>query len=528
MSPRQPSRPTLRLLLILALAAGVLLPAFEAGASTLPQGVSGTLSGAGQGAIQGTLMIEPLDSATFLPGGYTVSGDGTPGQCQWPCRQYDTAPDGSFNVPLEPGPYWVRFTAPGWASEWWGDSPLRVGSEMTVTADTFTNQNTVLTHGGSVSGTIAQASGVHDGWVEAWVADSTFPGGYFQMNAAWADENGTYVVPNLPDAAYRVHFVNHLTKLEGWWHNQDTVGTADPVTITAGTAISGLDPTLVPFGSISGRVTRAFDGTAVAGATVDIFRQTEPYRWMPESDQAMTAPNGTFTLPVRSGAYRVRFSAGTDLRTAYWNSSLNDPGGTEAVVAIGEQTAGVDQALEPIAAINKTAPTVYGIQRVGHTVTATNGTWYPAAPGYGNDFSFRWTRDGVVVGYRKSYTLRAGDYGRVLHVRVTTNFAGYASTDAFAQTGPIASGTFKVTSQPKLFGAHTVGSPLYVLRLFNLPTATVRYHWYRSGHRIVGATGSRYHLVATDRGHWITVRITLSRYGYTTLVLALTTGEPIR
>ncbi|MFL6109191.1 MAG: hypothetical protein ACJ72L_19700 [Marmoricola sp.] len=472
------------------------------------------------------LMIEALDSATFMPGGYTVGGTHTPGECEAPCRYYDTAADGTFNVPLEPGQYWVRFAAPGWASKWWGDSSLRAGTEMTVTANTFAQQDPVLQHGGSISGTISQASGVHDGWVEAWVADPSFDGGYFVMNSVWADDNGSYQIPNLPDASYRIHFVNNLTKLEGWWHGKDTAGGADPVTIAAGATVTDIDPTLAAFGSISGHVTRAFDGTAVGGETVQVFRETEPSRWIQEPDETVSAPDGTYALPLRSGTYRVRFSGGADLRDAYWNSTLNNPGGSTPVVAINQPTAGVDEALEPITAINTTAPTVFGIQRVGHTATATNGTWYPAAPGYGNDFSYRWTRDGIVVGYSKSYTLRTGDYGRVLHVRVTPNY--YASTNAFAQTGVIAKGTFKLTSRPKLYGARTVGSSLYVLGLTSSPTASVHYRWYRDGHRILGATSLRHRLVAADRGHRITVRITLSRTAYTTLDLSLTTSGAVR
>jgi len=515
------------LLLVLVFALSLLLPAVGARATTLPQGVSGTLKGDGQGAIQGTLMIEPLDSATPMYGGYTTSGNATLDQCQSPCRDYDTAPDGTFNVPLAPGQYWVRFTAPGWAPEWWGDSPLRVGSELTVASETFSAQDAVLAHGGSISGTIAQVSGVHDGWVEAWAADSTFPGGYLLMTSVWAGADGAYTIPNLPDAAYRVHFVNHLTKLEGWWHSKDTIGGADPVAIAAGATVSGIDPTLATFGSISGRVTRAFDGTAVAGATVDVFRETEPSHWIQEPEETVTAPNGTYTLPLRSGTYRVHFSGGNDLKNGYWDNSLTFGDGSDALVAIGQQTTGVDDALEPRAVINKTAPSVYGIQRVGHTLTATNGTWYPAATGYSYDFRYRWTRDGVVVGYGKTYTLRAGDYGRVLHVRVIASRGGYEPTTVFTQTGVIAKGTFKLVSRPKLYGARAVGSSLYVLDLISSPSASLHYRWYRDGHRILGATGSRYHLVAADRGHRITVRITLSRTAYTTLVLSIATASAV-
>ncbi|MFL6109192.1 MAG: hypothetical protein ACJ72L_19705 [Marmoricola sp.] len=94
-------------MLILAIAVGVLVQAF-AGATTLPQGVSGTLSGAGNGAMRGTLMIELLDPATDMYDGYSMSGTETPGECQYPCRFYDTEADASFNVPLAPGQYWIR------------------------------------------------------------------------------------------------------------------------------------------------------------------------------------------------------------------------------------------------------------------------------------------------------------------------------------------------------------------------------------------------------------------------------------
>ncbi len=524
MTPRQPSRLITRLLLVLSLVSGILLSAVGAGATALPQGIKGTLTGAGQGAIQGTLMIEPLDSATDMYDGYSMSGSETPGECQYPCRFYDTASDGSFNVPLAPGEYWIRFAAQGWASEWWGSSSVREGSEVTITAGAYVNQGVELVHGGSVSGTIAQAEGVHDGWVEVWVADSSFPGGYFLMKTAWADANGDYSVPNLPDAAYRVHFVNKLTKLEGWWHDKATIDAANPVTVTGGENVPAIDPELVPFGTFTGQVTRAVDGAAVGGVNVDVYRETEPFHWTLEPDHTVTAPDGTYTLPVRSGTYRVHFYGPTDLKSEYWINAGHYATGNDVLVALGEQTTGVNIALEPTTILSKGTPTVYGIQRVGHTVTATNGSWYPTP----NEYTYKWTHGSTVLGYGKTYTLRGSDFGHVLRVYVTATRYTFLSATRHADTGTIGRGTLRRTSRAELFGARLVGSYLHAVAPTTSPTSIVRYRWLRDGRRIIGQTGSHYRLVAADRGHRMSVQFVLRRAAYTTLVVTITTGTAVR
>ena len=47
---------------------------------------------------------------------------------------------------------------------------------------------------------------------------------------------------------------------------------------------------------------------------------------------------------------------------------------------------------------------------------------------------------------------------------------------------------------------------------------TLGYQWLRNGVAISGATGSTYKLTATDKGKRITVRVTGTKTGYTTLV----------
>jgi hypothetical protein len=81
-------------------------------------------------------------------------------------------------------------------------------------------------------------------------------------------------------------------------------------------------------------------------------------------------------------------------------------------------------------------PTIAGTPRVGATLTAQVGTWQPS----GITFTYRWFRNGVAISgaTAKSYTVKAADRGRKLHVRVTGTRTGYVSQSrTSAQTATV-------------------------------------------------------------------------------------------
>ncbi len=80
--------------------------------------------------------------------------------------------------------------------------------------------------------------------------------------------------------------------------------------------------------------------------------------------------------------------------------------------------------LPPIVSV--VAPRITGTARVGRTLTATRGTWDPAATSY----RFSWRRDGVPItdATRRTYEVRRADRGDRLTVVVTAWYASGAPT----------------------------------------------------------------------------------------------------
>lgn len=70
---------------------------------------------------------------------------------------------------------------------------------------------------------------------------------------------------------------------------------------------------------------------------------------------------------------------------------------------------------------------------------------------------------------------------------------------------------------PAISGSPRVGYTLKAAAGTWTSGTTPRYQWYRSGTAIIGATGSGYTLGASDQGKAMTVKVTGSKTGYTTI-----------
>ena len=91
---------------------------------------------------------------------------------------------------------------------------------------------------------------------------------------------------------------------------------------------------------------------------------------------------------------------------------------------------GDEQATAPV---NTVAPTITGTPVVGATLTANSGTWT------GNPtpiYSYIWTVDTVDVETAETFTVSAGDEGKMITLTVTgTNSAGITSVQV--TSGPV-------------------------------------------------------------------------------------------
>ncbi|MFT4110999.1 peptidoglycan-binding protein [Propionicimonas sp.] len=162
------------------------------------------------------------------------------------------------------------------------------------------------------------------------------------------------------------------------------------------------------------------------------------------------------------------------------------------------------------------APTVSGSAKVGGTLTATAGTWKPTPTA----LSYQWLRDGTEIdkATKATYTVRAADAGATLTVSVTATRDGYKTvTKTSSDTDAVAKGTLSGKT-PKISGSRSVGHKLTAIRGTWGPTGLkIGYQWYRGSKPISGATGKTYKLTKSDKGKRLTVVVTGTLDGYTTL-----------
>ncbi|MGZ5369599.1 MAG: CHAP domain-containing protein [Aeromicrobium sp.] len=168
-------------------------------------------------------------------------------------------------------------------------------------------------------------------------------------------------------------------------------------------------------------------------------------------------------------------------------------------------------------------PQVTGTTKVGSTLTAAPGSWTPS----GITLAYQWLRDGVAIPSAASskYVLSGSDLARRISVRVTGSKTGLTTqVKTSPATAAITAGTISNTAVPTVSGTAKVGSTLTVAAGTWAPTGLAyAYQWLRGGVVIPGATKSTYVLAAADLAGKVSVRVTATKPGYTSL--ARTSGQ---
>jgi len=167
------------------------------------------------------------------------------------------------------------------------------------------------------------------------------------------------------------------------------------------------------------------------------------------------------------------------------------------------------------AAMAGTVPTITGATKVGSTLTATRGAWTPGAT-----FAYAWLRNGKPISGATgaSYVLTATDLATQIQVKVTgskTGFAKLAKTSV--KTAKVAAGTLSV-DDVWITGDLTVGETLTAnVEDWAPVTPKVSYQWYANSKAIAKATKSTYVIPGTLADKAISVRVTGTLKGYTTV-----------
>jgi len=160
-------------------------------------------------------------------------------------------------------------------------------------------------------------------------------------------------------------------------------------------------------------------------------------------------------------------------------------------------------------------PTISGEPVVGSTLTAVRGAWTPGAT-----FAYAWLRNGKAISgaTAATYTLTATDLATQIQVKITgskTGFAKLAKTSV--KTAKVAAGTLSV-GDVWINGDYIVGETLTAIVENWAPvTPKVSYQWYANGKAIAKATKSSYVIPGTLADKAISLRVTGTLKGYTTV-----------
>jgi hypothetical protein len=172
-------------------------------------------------------------------------------------------------------------------------------------------------------------------------------------------------------------------------------------------------------------------------------------------------------------------------------------------------------------------PTITGEPSVGRKLTANAGSWGPAPV----KLSYQWKRNGVSISKatKSTYTPTKSDSGKSITVVVTGAKSGYTTLSRTSASVPVAKALTAVT--PKVTGTPSVGSTLSVTPGAWKPSAVeFSYQWLSDGTAIADATNASYVLAESDVDHDVSVRVTGSLPGYTSVSrssAARSVGYPI-
>ncbi|NHC47519.1 choice-of-anchor M domain-containing protein [Motilibacter aurantiacus] len=159
-------------------------------------------------------------------------------------------------------------------------------------------------------------------------------------------------------------------------------------------------------------------------------------------------------------------------------------------------------------------PTVLARARVTGAGTVGTRVSCTARFRHASSVTYAWTRNGRSLPARSASRLLArADLGKRVACRATAASTGGTVTSASAGM-LVKPAALRALRSPVAAGAAIVGRTLRATpgRWSPVPTAH-SYRWLRDGRAIGGATRSTYRLVPADRGHRVSVRVTVTRKG---------------
>lgn len=270
-------------------------------------------------------------------------------------------------------------------------------------------------------------------------------------------------------------------------------------TSTATPAVANADFSATPTPDISGSAKVGSTLTADAGTWKPTPTKLT-YQWLRNGKAISGATKPTYTVQAADAKTKLSVSA-TASRTGYDTA-------TKTSAATAAVTGG---------SMSAPTPKISGTAKVGNTLKVTAGTWVPSEA----SLSYQWYANSTPIkdATRTSYTLTSAELGKAITVEVSGELDGYAAlTRTSKATAKVVATTAKtLTVKLKIRGKRDVGRTLSVDQTWSRSKVKVTYQWYRDGKKVKVATKSTFKLTKHSLGKRITVLVTGTRSGYTTL-----------
>ena len=450
-------------------------------------------------------------------------------------RATSTRDDGSYTLYDVPaGSVTLSFTSLGSGPaynptpQWWNNkTSLATATFFAVTSGAeITGKNAVI----AAIPTAAEISGkvtdpVGDDLDSVSVGAFKQSGSSYELvNWSMSDGDGNYTIPGLAAGSYRLGFSDYGTGAsfapsEGfdfrveYWNNKSTLATSDAIAVATGSTVTGKDAQLAYVGSLLDLTwaTPTIAGTQTPGQTLSAV----PGAWGP-SPVTFTyqwQSDGVDIFGKTSSVYPV---TAVDLGHVLSVSVTGTKAGYTPVTKTSLATPPITGVL------TAPVPTITGTGAVGQTLTAVPGAWGPAPV----ELSYQWLRNGEAVSGETgaTYALTSDDAGKTITVTVTGTKPNYASQSKTSVGKAV--GSVLTTASPTFTGIPTVGKPqTAVAGTWGPAPVTLAYQWNRAGTPIAGAVSSVYLPTTADSGKALSVTVTGTKTGYTTV--SLTSGSVI-
>ena len=222
---------------------------------------------------------------------------------------------------------------------------------------------------------------------------------------------------------------------------------------------------------------------------------------------ASSNPNGltpSLTMSVTPGAtYYIKVDG-----VGYGKASST---GYSDYGSVGEYRLSVSGDDRPV--LTPGTPTVTGTAQFGETLTGNVGSWDA-----GVSTSTEWFSGQTATGDTdNTYVVQSADIGKIVSFRVTASKDDYQDSVVSATTAPAVAAAMAITATPSISGVPKVGNTLTVDVGTWESGATTSQQWRRNGSPIPLATGTTYVLQRSDGRKRISVSVTATKAGYSTV-----------